>query len=64
MPDNLKANAKFEEAASVEMAHFDPPISAYFQETLLKKYVLLSVCAIWGQRYLDNPVSQASWLGA
>jgi len=36
LPRSTKSDAKIEEAASIEAAHFDPPISAYLYETLIK----------------------------
>lgn len=40
IPTDLKANAKFEEAASIEAANFDPPASAFASEKVFKKFVL------------------------
>jgi glutathione S-transferase len=37
LPTDVKTKAKFEEAASVEVAHFDSHVSAYLYETLIKE---------------------------
>lgn len=39
IPTDLKANAKFEQGASIETADFDPSASSFAFEKVFKKYV-------------------------
>jgi len=38
IPGEIKACAKFEQAASIEMSNFDGPVSGFFYEKLVKKF--------------------------
>jgi glutathione S-transferase len=44
IPTERKANAKFEQAASIEIANFDPSASGIVYEAVFKKYER-SLCA-------------------
>jgi hypothetical protein len=60
IPSELKAKAKFEEAASVETAHFDPPGSVLCYEKYYKGCVSVRTCRHTFTLILNL---QASWSG-